>query len=130
MSVELIYYDEEPILTIRFYPPHNAVEDMREMNDEVRRLVDRIQRRVYVIADIADVEINFSTLVAGLGEVRSEVSRSLRDQTVIYLVGAGRIIENILNFAGQDQYGNQNYRVAASVEEALWQIRDTIAAGT
>jgi hypothetical protein len=125
MSVEFTYYGDEPILTVRFCPPHNAVEDMREMNNEVKRLVDQMGRLVYVIADIADVEINFSNLVAGLGEVRSEVSRDLKDETVIYLVGAGRMIENIMKFARQDQYGNQNYRVAESIDAALQHIRDT-----
>jgi hypothetical protein len=127
MSVEFTYYDEEPIITVRFYPPHHGFEDVRAMNDATRSLVDQMQQPVYVIADITEVDINFSMLVSGLGEVRSETSKSLRDQTIIYLVGAGRLVESILNFAGQDQYGNQNYKVAASVEEALQQARAAIA---
>jgi len=126
MSFDFITYPNEPIVTIQFTgKSENAVEETRAIRKHVMAFIKENPeiKTLYMITDIRDQKLNFGDLVQGMAEGMSRDSSkeyaSLGITQVGILVGNGQLLNLIMRFSGQDQYGRQKFIAFNDLDEAL-----------
>ena len=102
-----------------------------DMDREILAIVKETPGKDYLILDVRDARLSFSSLVMLLADARSEIKemggKAFIDENMEYLfVGDGDLTELAVKALEQEQYGSIEARLFATIKEALAYARAEI----
>jgi hypothetical protein len=127
MTVKVERLPGEPIIMITWSRPTDVQKESPQKFADVNALIGS-DEKVYVIEDMTDLKIDFSTLVSGMASQRVKVPGSPADpRTKTMLVGSGIIWELASKGAKKLPDGGFDIPLFPSLEAALVHAREKIA---
>ena len=126
MTTKIERLPNEPIVVVTWLEPVDVSKETPGKFVQVNALIDS-DEKVYVIDDLSQTKIDFSTLVSGMAAQRVKAPGSPSDPRVTTaLVGSGFFVDLISKGAKQFQYGSLDIPVFSSLDDALANIREKI----
>ena len=126
MTIKVERLHDEPIIVVTWSNPSDVQKESPQKFVEVDALIGS-DEKVYVIDNLTNVKIDFSTLVSGMAAQRAKVPGAPSDPRIhSILVGSGVLWELASKGARQFQYGSIDIPLFPSLEAALAHVREKI----
>jgi hypothetical protein len=124
MTIDVKRLEGEAIIVVT-WPGELEPDQQKIASAEVNRLIGEDETGVVRIDDMSSINFNFSTVVMGMAEARSEKPGYPRDPRLKnIIVGKDNTLMSLITkAAGQDQYGRLRIPLYFSLEEALAAVR-------
>ncbi len=122
--------EDRPYILVTYLPPLNPIEDVKNgLIDQIKLLKEWTSFPAYVIVDFSRVNLSFSEVVTGLGQVRATVLGEQLNQyeMVTVFVGNNEMIQMAAQSAGQKQYGGFQMKVFPTLNDAETFLKEAIA---
>lgn len=120
---------DEPIIIATYTKGQPPAEAIEEVIQYTAQLLDEVEGVIYRIEDLTEADMTFGDAVQVMGAVTKNRPGSARDPRVkTLLVGAGTLLDLSAKAFQQTQYGGLQVPLYSSVEEALANARELIAA--
>jgi hypothetical protein len=120
----------EPIIIATYTKDQPPAEAINEVIQYTAQLLDEVEGVIYCIEDLTEADITFGNAVQAMAAVTKKLPGSARDPRVkMLLVGAGSLLDFSAKAFRQMQYGELQIPLYSSIEEALADAREMIAAG-
>lgn len=101
-----------------------------DMDQEIVDIVEETPGKDYLIVDITNEEMNFSTLVMELSQARDEIrqlGKQYIDENICYVfVGSGNLADLAVKALKQEQYGGLETHLYPTLDTALDFAREQI----
>ncbi|MFN8527484.1 MAG: hypothetical protein U0670_02595 [Anaerolineae bacterium] len=129
MTYKITQLPNEPIIIAKFTEPFDSTKDTTGVALVLADTLNKITGKLYYIADLQDVQIQFSDLVIGLAEAyANKASPYSNPRLTTFTVASDMLIEMGAKAASeQQQYGNADVKFYAKVDDALAVIRGQMA---
>ena len=128
MAYEIEKIDGEPIIVVTYKEPYSPNEDVIQTNRLVAKYLDDIEGPVYLINDIRQVRLSFTSMVQTMAAAFRDETTLEADRIKGVAVGAGRMLKMMVDSAKQMQFGNVNIDMFDTPEEAIAFAREQVAA--
>jgi hypothetical protein len=121
--------ENDPIILITVMPPSDALSDPAHIIQECAQLMAGMGGPIYRIADLSQMDLQFSEVAFTLNEERSGRPGSMTDPRVRNVfIGCQSMVQMAAKSAGQAQYGGISVPVFASLDEAMAHIQSELYA--
>jgi hypothetical protein len=128
MSQSVKQLSNEPIFVAKFSEPFNVVQDGSSVAAALQEALNNSSTTIYYIADMRDVKIQFTDLVAGLAQAYTDKSSPyVNPRLKTFTVANDTLIAlGTKAAAEQEQYHKASVKLYSTVDEALTDIRQLI----
>jgi len=129
MTYQVQQLDGKPIWVSNYHEPYDPSMDAHAVDLEMQSLTADVPGKLYFIADMRAIDVEFSDIVSGLAEAfKSGVETFYTNPRVTILtVGTSDLIKMATEAAKQAQYGGVDIKVFPTVEEAVACAEEMIA---
>jgi hypothetical protein len=129
MTISVEKLQDEPIIVYRYPKKLESNQELRDAlvaeNNIVQKLPDPV---VWVIHDVSQLTINFSSLISGLVTLTKEGPEGFDDPRLrIAAVSKNEWIRFAAQSASQRQYGGWQISIFDTYEQALAHVREDLA---
>jgi hypothetical protein len=119
----------EPIIIATYTKDQLPAEAINEVIQYTAQLLEEIDGVIYCIEDLTEADMTFGNAVQAMAAVTKKQPGSARDPRVkMLLVGSGSLLDVCAKAFRQLQYGELQIPLYSSIEEALADAREMIAA--
>jgi len=126
MTTKIERLPNEPIVVVTWIEPVDLHKETPDKFAQIDALIGS-NENAYVIDDLSQAKLDFSTLVSGMAAQREKAPGSPSDPRIsTALVGSGFFMELISKGAKQFQYGSLDIPLFSSLDDALVYVREKI----
>jgi hypothetical protein len=120
---------DEPIIVATFTNPFDPVKDAVPVAGYLLEHLKNTTGRVYYIADMSGLKINFSDLVQGMSQAFTDPnSPYVNPRLATFTVAGDTLISvGVKAAAEQQRYGKANIKLYRSINQAMSEIRKQMA---
>ncbi|MBI5961682.1 MAG: hypothetical protein HY866_23290 [Chloroflexi bacterium] len=118
MGFKVARYKDEAIVITHYLEPFDHGREPMEAAFEAVQLMSNVPGIIYNLLDLTGLELSFSDPVIGMGEMsahQDEINSRFRPA----LIGTSEMIQLLASAAAQQQYGQREFPVFSTLEEAL-----------
>ena len=117
----------EPIIVVVIGTDYAVGKHFLELAQLVDSKVGKDETGVYAIFDITEMKMSFGDLVIAMSNQSQKAPGALADPRLnTLIVGSGDLVKLGIQAFQQEQYGNLNFRLFTSVDEALKYAREEL----
>lgn len=130
MAVTLDLQPGEPILLVKFLNPFDIKIDIPGYMQDLRAIYDAAAEPLVNITDVTGLKLSFGDIVAGMAILtKGQKEVILHRNAIVYIaVADSDMLRLAASALSQVQYGSIPIKVAKTLDEAIRQAREVIAA--
>lgn len=123
-SYEVEYLVAPSTIHVTLHPSYQVSCHQQELADLIFRWLDHAEGSAYLVLDVADLEINWLSLVEGLVDMRWMDLRQANFRALVVVTCIDMMAQGMDAFS-QCQYGGLQVAVFSTVAEAMGYVGDT-----
>ncbi|NDJ63168.1 MAG: hypothetical protein GYB67_18760 [Chloroflexi bacterium] len=129
MAVEFKQVNAEPIYYGVYDEPQNPVQDSQHVADKLSEVINSTTGPLVFIWDLSKITVSFSDLVIGLNDVfkRDAETPFTHPRVRAVTVSNDELVHFGTEAVGQEQYGQADVKLVASLDEAIAFARQYLA---
>lgn len=123
-SYEVEYLVAPSTIHVTIHPSYQVSPHQRELTDQILRWLDHAEGSTYLVLDMTDLKIDWTSLVMGLGDMRWKDLRRANFRALVVVTSSDMVAQGMKAFS-RLQYGGFQVAVFPTVEEAMGYVGDT-----
>ena len=125
MSIKVKTQPRDSLIIIEVHPPIDIQVDPHEATDRTLEFQKQMNRHICRITDYTRVHLTFSDVVAGMAADKAFSNPYVHS----IIVGTDELVKLAATSFKNDQYGNVDVKIVATIDEALVEAKRLLQPG-